>query len=51
MYQYYSEGITNHGNRKLNSTVNLNSGNHALTHDKMIQNPFNENNVAVIKTK
>ena len=36
---------------KLNSTNNVNSGPHALTHDKLIKNPLSRNNLATIKSK
>ena len=61
MYKYYNNQITNHGNgnvqshdqeeSKLNSTINVNSGPHALTQDKMIKSPFDKDTVATIKSK
>ena len=36
---------------KLNSTINANSGAHILTHEKIIKNPYNKNNIATIKNK
>ena len=36
---------------KLNSTINISSGAHALADDKIIKSPFNMNNVATIKSK
>ena len=36
---------------KLNNTINVNSGAHTLTHDKIIKSSFNMNNVATIKNK
>ena len=60
-YKYCNERITNRGNgnveshdqeeSKLNSTIKANSGAHTLTHDKIIKNSFNKNNVASIKIK
>ena len=35
---------------KLNSTINANNGAHTLTHNQIIKSPFNENNLATIKT-
>ena len=59
--KYYNKQITTHDNRnvqfhdqeenKLNRAINANSGAHTLTHDKIIKNPFNKNNVATIKSK
>ena len=53
IYKYYSKQITTRdsGNieshdqeeSKLNSTINANRGAHTLTHDKIIQSPFNRN--------
>ena len=34
----------------MNSTINANSGAHALTHDKVIKKSIKKNNVATIKT-
>ena len=60
-YKYYNKPITirdngnvqshDQGESKLSSTINANSGAHALTHDKIIKSPFNKNNVATIKSK
>ena len=60
-YKYYNKRITTHDNdnvqsydqedSKSNSTINANSGAHALPHDKIIKSPFNENNLAIIKGK
>ena len=60
-YKYCNERITNRDNgnveshdqeeSKLNSTIKANSGAHTLTHDKIIKNSFNKNNVASIKIK
>ena len=60
-YKNYSKQITtrdngnvqSHGQEesKLNSTINANSGAHTLKHDKIIKGPFNENNIATIKSK
>ena len=35
--------------RKLNSAIILNSGDHALGDDKIVKSAFNKNNVATIK--
>ena len=37
--------------RKLNRTINANSGTQALTNDKIIKSLFNKNNIATIKNK
>ena len=60
-YKYYNKRITTRDNgnvqfhdqeeSKLNSTININSGAHTLTHDKIIKSPFNKNNIATIKSK
>ena len=60
-YKYYNKRITTRDNgnvqfhdqeeSKLNSTININSGGHTLTHDKIIKSPFNKNNIATIKSK
>ena len=34
---------------KLNSSIDVNSGAHKLSHDKIIEGPFNKNNVTTIK--
>ena len=59
--KYYNKQITTRDNgnnqsheqeeSKFNHTINTNSGAHTLTHDKIIKNPFNKNNVATIKRK
>ena len=36
---------------KLNSTINVNSGAHTLTDDKITKSPFNKQNIATIKSK
>ena len=60
-YKYCNERITtssngsvqsnDQGESKLNSTINVNSGVHTLTNDKIIKNRFNKNNIEIIKTK
>ena len=60
-YKYYNKRVTtcDSGKKniseqeesKLNSTINANSGAHALTDDKIIKSPFNRNNIAIIKNK
>ena len=34
---------------KLNSSIGVNSGAHKLSHDRIIEGPFNKNNVTTIK--
>ena len=40
----------NHQENNLNSSINVNIGAHTLTNDKIVKNPFNKNNVAIIKS-
>ena len=59
--KYYNKQITTRDNgnnqsheqeeSKFNRTINTNSGAHTLTHDKIIKNPFDKNNIATIKRK
>ena len=60
-FKSYNNRITtrNNGNvkfhgqeeTKLNSTINAKSAAHTPKHDKIIESPFNKNNVATIKIK
>ena len=60
-YNYYNKLITTRDNsnvqshdekeNKLSSAINVNSGAHTLTHDKIIKSPFNKNSVATLKSK
>ena len=59
--KYYNKWITinDNGNiqshdqeeSKLNSTINMSSGTHTLTHDKVRKSPSNKNNIATLKSK
>ena len=61
MYKYYNKRITtcdngnvqshNQEESKLNSTINVNSGAHTLTDDKIIKSPYDKNNVETVKSK
>ena len=60
-FKYYNKRIATRENGNvqshepeesiLNRTINANSGVHTLTHYKTINNPFNKNNLATIKSK
>ena len=51
MYRNKLSTTRDNDNDKLKSTVIINSGVHSLINDKVIKNPFNENNAVIIKKR